>query len=102
MKVAGIVSGIVVALCVAAPACADTVVYTYDALGRLVTASTSGGTQNGVARDYRYDPAGNRTSVQVTGSNNVPPPDAGGGSSVGSPRLFTVPLLGLAPIYVPS
>lgn len=38
---------------------ADTVVYAYDALGRVVTATYG----NGTVITYNYDPAGNRTQV---------------------------------------
>jgi hypothetical protein len=56
-------------LCFACSAGAsETVTYSYDALGRLKTAQTSGGPLNGVQRSYSYDAAGNRTQVQVSGS----------------------------------
>lgn len=46
----------------------ETVTYTYDALGRLVASSTSGGPNSGVASGVSYDPAGNRSSYTITGS----------------------------------
>ena len=42
---------------------AGSVVYTYDSLGRLSTA-----TYGSVVVKYNYDAAGNRTSVVVTGA----------------------------------
>src|SRR4051812_28604292 len=45
----------------------DTVSYTYDALGRLVAVSTSGGVNNGISVATGYDPAGNRSSYNVSG-----------------------------------
>ena len=47
---------------------AETVTYTYDALGRLVATTTSGGPNNGVSTGISYDPAGNRSTYTVTGS----------------------------------
>ncbi|HYG29067.1 MAG TPA: hypothetical protein VD887_02515 [Allosphingosinicella sp.] len=50
----------------------ETIVYTYDALGRLVAVSTSGGPNNGLNVSTCYDRAGNRAAYAVaTGS---PPP----------------------------
>lgn len=46
----------------------ETVTYSYDALGRLVASSTSGGPNDGVATSTQFDPAGNRTNYSVTGS----------------------------------
>jgi YD repeat-containing protein len=48
-----------VAWLVGRDALADTVTYTYDALGRVVTATY----QDGAVITYTYDPAGNRTQV---------------------------------------
>ena len=45
--------------------------YSYDALGRLVATSTSGGINNGVATSTTFDPADNRSNYSVTG---VPTP----------------------------
>lgn len=52
---------VAIALCgaLAVPAAADTVQYTYDALGRLVQVVYPDGTKI----TYSYDPAGNRTEV---------------------------------------
>lgn len=50
----------------------STTTYTYDALGRLVQASTTGTVNNGVQMSTTYDPADNRTTYQVTGSANGP------------------------------
>lgn len=47
----------------------ETVTYTYDVLGRLVSASTSGGHTT----TYSYDLNGNRTQVVVTGGSNTAP-----------------------------
>jgi len=51
-------------------AMAETVTYTYDALGRLVVVEHSGSTNNGLEFEYQLDDAGNRTRVVVTGSVN--------------------------------
>lgn len=52
---------------------AETVTYSYDALGRLVSSSVSGGPSSGVNTAISYDPADNRTNYQVTGSTQLPP-----------------------------
>lgn len=60
---------ILVGLFAAEPAsAASTTTYTYDALGRLTNASTTGTVNNGVQMSTTYDPADNRTTYQVTGS----------------------------------
>ena len=51
----------------------DPVVYTYDALGRLTSASFP----NGVTITYTYDPAGNRTQVVAASTPPPPPPPPG-------------------------
>lgn len=55
--------GLVVAA-VSGPAPAASVTYTYDALGRLATATYS----TGAVITYVYDAAGNRTSYVTTGA----------------------------------
>ena len=52
----------------------DSVVYTYDALGRLVAVSTAGTVNNGLSVVTSYDPAGNRTNYTVSGVAPPPPP----------------------------
>lgn len=51
----------------------ETTVYTYDALGRLVAVSTSGGPNNGLNKGACYDRAGNRSTYSV-GTAGAPPP----------------------------
>jgi hypothetical protein len=46
----------------------ETVIYTYDARGRLTAATRSGTVNNGVASNYTYDKADNRANVTVTGA----------------------------------
>jgi hypothetical protein len=53
---------------------AETIVYTYDAKGRLVKVERSGSVNNNVTANYSHDKADNRTNVTVTGSPNPPPP----------------------------
>lgn len=48
-------------------ALAETVTYTYDALGRVIVASYS----NGATVTYAYDPAGNRTTLTQTPPGSV-------------------------------
>ncbi|WP_326523591.1 RHS repeat domain-containing protein [Sphingomonas sp.] len=45
----------------------EEVIYQYDALGRLVNASTTNGRNGGVVAGTSYDPAGNRTTRTVSG-----------------------------------
>ena len=54
----------------------DTVTYSYDALGRLIAVSTSGGPNNGQAVSTGYDPAGNRANycLATAGTPACPPP----------------------------
>lgn len=49
----------------------DATTYSYDALGRLVSATTSGGPNNGIARGTCFDAAGNRTQY-VVGTSGAP------------------------------
>ncbi|MET1112019.1 MAG: hypothetical protein ABWX67_10890 [Allosphingosinicella sp.] len=53
---------------------AETIVYSYDAKGRLVKVERSGSVNNNVTANYSHDKADNRTNVTVTGSPNPPPP----------------------------
>lgn len=48
----------------------STTTYTYDALGRLVQASTTGTVNNGMQMSTTYDAADNRQTYQVTGSRS--------------------------------
>jgi len=57
----------------AAAGAAETVTYRYDALGRLVSTSVSGGPASGVGSIYDYDSAGNRTRVRVGGVTTPTP-----------------------------
>ena len=61
------------ALTAPAPA-AETISYTYDARGRLVTVARSGSVNNGVTTTYTHDRADNRVQKTTTGSPNPPPP----------------------------
>ena len=55
----------------AAPA-SETISYGYDALGRLVAVSISGGPNHGLGIGTAYDPAGNRSAYSA--STGSPPP----------------------------
>lgn len=63
--------GVIVALTQLASAgvtsAAETVNYTYDALGRLTGSIISGGPNSGVSTGTSFDPAGNRSGYSVTG-----------------------------------
>ena len=75
-------------LTLSAPAfSAETVTYGYDALGRLVSTTHSGGDNDGMQATLGYDAADNRTLYQVTGSK-----DHGLNNEA---RVLVVPLNGL-------
>jgi hypothetical protein len=46
----------------------ETVLYVYDARGRLIRVEHSGEVNSNIVANYTYDPAGNRANVKVTGS----------------------------------
>lgn len=48
---------------------AETVTYTYDAQGRLISAATA----SGATTAYSYDAAGNRTQLIISGGTNTAP-----------------------------
>lgn len=50
----------------------ETIVYKYDARGRLVRIERSGDVNHNVTANYSYDKADNRTNVNVVSPN--PPP----------------------------
>lgn len=53
---------------------AETIVYRYDARGRLVKVERSGTVNNNVVTNYSFDKADNRLSKTTSGSPNPPPP----------------------------
>jgi hypothetical protein len=63
-------AAIAVVLPFAAANAQETTTYTYDARGRVVNVTKSGGPENGVQTSYTYDHAGNRTNITVTNSPN--------------------------------
>lgn len=68
----------------------ETTTYSYDALGRLVATTVSGGPTDGLATSTQFDAAGNRTNYQVTGA---PPPRPR--------RVIVLPLNGFTVIPLP-
>jgi hypothetical protein len=63
------VSPLLLVLGVAAPASAtETITYTYNARGELVSVSHSGTVNNNVVSTYTHDKARNRTNKTTTGS----------------------------------
>jgi hypothetical protein len=52
---------------------AETITYTYDAKGRVVSVVRSGSVNNGVSVTYQHDKADNRKNLTTTGSANPPP-----------------------------
>lgn len=78
----------------------ETTTYTYDALGRVIGVSRSGGSSNGATTTYTYDPASNRTNVTVSGSPNGSGNGAGSGASATTRIFVAVPLNGISLIVV--
>jgi hypothetical protein len=79
------------ALSVSAALASETTTYSYDALGRLVATTHSGGPNNGVAMATCFDPAGNRTAYTVVAS---------GAATCGTPTPTPTP--GPTPTPTPS
>lgn len=70
-------STIIYTLAMPASHAAETVNHQYDALGRLISSSKSGGPASGAQTTTAYDPAGNRSNQTVTGAGGgggTPPP----------------------------
>jgi uncharacterized protein involved in exopolysaccharide biosynthesis len=53
----------------AAAVASETITYSYDARGRLVSVERSGTVNNGVKAQYQYDKGDNRTNVNVVSPN---------------------------------
>lgn len=51
----------------------ETITYTYDARGRLISVKHTGDVNNNVVANYELDRMGNRKNVEVKGSTNPPP-----------------------------
>lgn len=56
-------------LCATAAAAAETILYDYDARGRLVKVERSGSVNDKVKTNYVHDRADNRTRKKVTGAS---------------------------------
>lgn len=98
-KQALVLAGGVLGLLLPALGWAGSVEYRYDALGRLVAVETA----TGAKARYDYDPAGNRTAVQVSGNGSVPLPGGRGGVVVVLPLLggLVVPVAGGSVVAAP-
>ncbi|HEX8620988.1 MAG TPA: Calx-beta domain-containing protein [Allosphingosinicella sp.] len=68
---------------------AETVTYSYDALGRLTATSTTGTVNNGATTAIGYDPAGNRSSY-TAGVGGAVGGGGGGGGGGGEPPAGAV------------
>jgi hypothetical protein len=62
--------GLLMASVAGAAQAAETVTYSYDALGRLISVSHAGTVNNGQQTSYTYDSADNRTNVTTTGASH--------------------------------
>lgn len=96
-KMGGMTMKLVIGACalLLAPAAAaqETTTYSYDALGRLKTTSTSGGQNDGTVNQVEFDRAGNRTNYTTTGATGTP--------SNGT-KVIVVPLNGFTVIAIPN
>jgi outer membrane biosynthesis protein TonB len=70
----------------AAAQAGETTSYSYDALGRLVSATSSGTVNNGLATTIAYDPAGNRQSYNVATGGGGGAPTLADGSFESPPQ----------------
>ncbi|HEX8644635.1 MAG TPA: hypothetical protein VF702_12065 [Allosphingosinicella sp.] len=68
------VLGAAAAVAASAGMAAETIVYRYDARGRLVKVERSDSVNSNVVTHYTLDKADNRTVKTTTGSPNPPPP----------------------------
>ncbi len=77
----------VVALLFATSARAETVTFSYDALGRLTASSVSGGPNGGVTMKTCFDAAGNRSQyvVATSGGANCSNPPSSAPASASTP-----------------
>jgi YD repeat-containing protein len=92
-----IVARILALAVLVAPSCLaaqETTTYTYDAKGRVVGVSRSGGPSAAAATTYSYDKADNRTNVTVTSSPNGGGQDGGSGATAGNKVVVVLPLNG--------
>lgn len=83
------------ALVMPAASASETISYTYDARGRLISVVRSGTVNDGVTSSYSYDKADNRTNVSVTTSGSPPPSHpsfsvSDASATEGSSLVFTV------------
>ena len=80
------------AACAAGAQQQSTETYQYDALGRVVSATTDGGQNSGEAHSVCYDPAGNRTKYRSTSDGSLAGcVDTGSGPSTPMPTPTPTP-----------
>lgn len=65
----------------------ETILYTYDAQGRLITSAHTGTVNNNVQASFTFDAADNRTNLTIVNARS---------------RIVVVPLNGLTPIPIPD
>lgn len=65
-----LLTALLLASCASAASASETITYSYDALGRLVTVAHSGTVNNGQQTTYSLDPADNRKTVTTTGASH--------------------------------
>jgi hypothetical protein len=90
--IATTLSGIALLALPAPGLAAESVTYSYDALGRLIRTVRTGGPASGVDAQIQYDSAGNRTNVTVAGASSSSPPM----------RVIVLPLNGYTIIPLPG
>jgi len=87
--------------CIHAAGANETVMYTYDALGRVTNMSTSGGVSSGVQQSFSYDAGGNvkgqQTYGPLTPRTVVVSPASTTVGEMGANALIAVTLSGASP-----
>ncbi len=73
-RIAVLLAGTAVAAVPMPAPAAETIVYRYDARGRLVEVRRTDNVSTNVTTHYSYDKADNRVVKTTTGSPNPPPP----------------------------
>jgi opacity protein-like surface antigen len=63
-----IAAAVLAALIAGAASAAETIIYTYDAKGRVIRVVRSGTVNNGVITSYTHDKADNRSNVTTSGA----------------------------------
>ena len=78
----------------------ETKIYSYDALGRLITIEATTIAEEPIVTEITYDAGGNRTNYSITGVNIMPPEEGGGGWSKNDIIYVVTPLNGFTLLMI--